>query len=71
MRLLLRYLDAYKSQNFNKIKFRKEVLKSANIFSEGIEMIIYAFEENIFPLPKRPPLFQEEDKYMKKKNIFL
>ena len=24
-------------------------------------MIIHAFEENIFPLPKRPPSFQGED----------
>ena len=61
MEALLKDLDAYRPQNFKKIKSRKEVLKNANIFFEGREMIIHAFEENIFPLPKRPPSFQGKD----------
>ena len=61
MKALLINLDVYRLQKLKKTKSRKEVLKNANIFFKGREMILHTFEENVFPLPKRPPSFQEKD----------
>ena len=60
MKALLINLDVYRLQKFKKTKSRKEVLKNANIFFKGREMILHTFEENVFPLHKRPPSFQEK-----------
>ena len=61
MKELLINLDVYRLQKFKKIKSRKEVLKNTNIFFKGREIILHTFEENVFPLPLRPPSFQEKD----------
>ena len=61
MKALLINLDVYRLQKLKKNKIQKRSLKNANIFFKGREMILHTFEENVFPLPKRPPSFQEKD----------
>ena len=53
MEYLLRDLEAYNLRKFVKKNVQKEVLKSAKIFLQRRNLIVYAFEENIFPLPKQ------------------
>ena len=60
MKFLLRDLYYYKPNNSNKKRYRIEVLKNAKIFFQGRELIIAAFEDNIFLLLKK--------KYLNMKN---
>ena len=66
MEHFVRNLAGYKPRNSDKVKSRAEVLKNAKIFFDGRNLIIYTFEENIFPLPKegmhRHEEWTEEDK---------
>ena len=48
------------TENTDKIKSKEEVLKNARIFYRGRNLIVYIFEENIFPLPKEEPYQHEE-----------
>ena len=44
----------------DKRKSRKETLDNGHKFFKRREMIIDAFNNGLFPLPKRPPSFQGE-----------
>ena len=57
---LVRSLKDYKPRNPVKIKSRAEVSKNVEMFSQGRNMIIVAFEEIIFPLPKKEMLQYQE-----------
>ena len=59
---LLRDLDAYRSENESKKPSRRETLDSAHKIFKGRKIIIDAFENSLFPLPKKPPSFWQEDK---------
>ena len=52
MKYLVRSLKVYKLRNCDKIKARAEVLKNAKIIFQARNLIVTAFEENIFSLPK-------------------
>ena len=63
MEYLLRDLEAYNLTKFVKKNVQKEVIKSAKIFLQRRNLIVYAFEENIFPLPKQEmPQHEEQTK---------
>ena len=49
---LLRELNYYKPKNFDKMESRKKNLKNTKNIFEGRNLIVCAFEEYIFPLPK-------------------
>ena len=70
MEHLVGNLEGYKPKNPDKIKSREEVLKNAERFFEERNLIVYAFEENIFPLLKEKSLKKNGQK-KKEKNIFL
>ena len=50
----MRRLNVYRSQRKDKNQSKKETLDNAHKFFKGREMIINAFENGIFPLPKEP-----------------
>ena len=52
MEYLLRSLRSYKPKVLEKIESKEEVSKNAQKFCCGRNLIVDAFEENIFPLPK-------------------
>ena len=56
---LLRNLEGYKQRNLDKMKYRTNVLKISEICFQGGNLIVYVFEEDIFPLPKKE-MFQPE-----------
>ena len=60
MEYLLRNLEAYNLRKFVKKNIQKEVIKSAKIFLQRRNLIVYAFEENIFLLPKQEMPQHEE-----------
>ena len=53
MEYFFRNLKRYKPRNLDNIKSRAEVFKNVEIFFQRRNLIVYAFEENIFPLPKK------------------
>ena len=57
---LIKNLKDYKPRNPVKIKSRAEVSKNVEMFSQGRNMIIVAFEEIIFSLPKKEMLQYQE-----------
>ena len=71
MEYLIRNLEDYKPKNSEQIQYRKEVLKNAKIFYRGRNFIVYAFEENIFPLSKEEIPQLEEWTEEEKRKYFL
>ena len=61
MEALLRSLDVYRPQKVEKKQSRIETFDNAHKLLERREMIINAFENDVFPLPKATPSFQEGD----------
>ena len=53
MEYLRRNLGGYKPRHLDKIRSKEEVLKNAHIFFQGRNLLVYACEKNIFPLPKK------------------
>ena len=61
MEYMLRNLQTYNLKKKRKKKnSKKEVFKNAQIFFQGRNLIIKAFENGIFPLPKEEPYKHEE-----------
>ena len=54
MESLLSSLNNYNAQNKTKMKNKKETFYNANKLFYGREIVINAFENGIFPLPKEP-----------------
>ena len=52
MEELVRDLEYYKPKKSDKIESRKEVLKNARKTFRGINLIVNAFREGIFPFSK-------------------
>ena len=57
MEALLRSIDVYRPQRDDKKQSGKETLDKAHKFLDGKEMIINAFKNVFFPLPKGPSSF--------------
>ena len=61
MEYMLRNLQTYNLKKKRKKKnSKKEVFKNAQIFFQGRNLIIKAFENGIFPLPNEEPYKHEE-----------
>lgn len=62
MEVIIRDLGPSRLQRKEKKKSRKETVNNADKLFRRRKMIINEFEDGIFPLPERPPSFQEGDK---------
>ena len=71
MEHLLRNLEDYKPKKPEKIESKEKALKNPENFFYGRNLIVHAFEENIFPLPKEKYLnMNNGQKKKREKNIF-
>ena len=64
MQNLIISLKKYRPQIKNKIKFKIETLSNAEKLFNGREIIINAFENGIFPLPKKLQHKEESEEEM-------
>ena len=71
MEYLVRSVKSYKPRNPDKTKSKAEVLKNVEMFFQGRNWIVIAFEENIFPLPKKEMSQHEQRTEEKGENILL
>ena len=62
MEFLIINPGAYKPRNPEKIESRKKVFKNTKIFYEGRNLVVFLFEEGIFPLPKESHYKKPSDK---------